>query len=191
MALMFGEQLDDVSTDEEALADFLDLARSRAATDDEGPLFSDADLRGVSFDADPDPGFGKPGIEDKIIPDSAFDPPKGRAVSARIQKDVRAKTAFMLTAVGGVWQSRDRHCGGVFMDSVPEVSEALADIFCDSPDIVKWFTASGKYMKYMTLVMALQPVVTTIAAHHVFHSIDEQNDEPGAAADWSQYRAGS
>lgn len=189
MALKFGDQLTDVSTDEAALAEFLDLAREReknAPEGDEEFTFADAD---PEFDADPDPGFQGEGAEDRIIPDTVFNPPKGRAVSARVQKDIQAKTALFLLAGGTAWKTRDEFCGGVFVDAIPDVSEKLTAIFCDSPDIVKWFTASGKYMKWLDLAMALQPIVSAVFAHHITHTVTAEGDE-SAPTDWSMYGTG-
>lgn len=182
MPLVFGEQLTDVSDDPQEMGRL--LAFSHADRPDA------AEVDETEFLDDPEPGLDE-GIREKIAASPVLNPPRtARPASARVRKDIRAKTAFLLANVGNVWQARDRHCGSALIGATPEISDALTDIFCDSPDIVKWFTSSGKYMKWMTLAMACQPVAVMVAQHHVFHSIDEGNPEPGAPVDWSQYRAG-
>jgi len=187
MVVSFGSTLADVSDDEAELSALLETARAReeAAADagDEAPEFGEYE---GGFDADPDPGFGSEGLEDRLIPDSLFDPPKGRAPSARLRKDIRAKTAMFLLIGGKAWQSRDSYCGGVFVDQIPEISDKLTAIFVDSPDVVKWFTASGKWMKWLDLAMALEPVFSAGVAHHVTHSVDREQEQP----DWTAYAVG-
>jgi hypothetical protein len=187
MQLQYGSDLEDISTDEEVLAEFLGAAREREeAAADAGPAAPDFEPFEGEFDQDPDSGFGdEGGFADRIIPDSVFDPPKGRPTGARLRKDIRAKTAMFLTIGGSVWQARDEYCGDVFLETVPDLSDKLAAIFCDSPDIVRWFTASGKYMKWLDLAVCLQPVGKAVVAHHITHSADKSRTEP----DWTVYAA--
>ena len=97
----------------------------------------------------------------------------GRAkvrVTALTRRDVEAKIRFVLHPAGQVWSARDPVCGGTFAVQEPEVSSALAEIVCDSPDLLAWFTGpAGGFMKYFRLVMALQPVGLAVWAHHVAH----------------------
>lgn len=185
MQLQYGSELEDISADEEVLAEFLGAAREREeAAADAGP---DADFEPFEgeFEQDPDSDLEGEGLADRIIPDSFFDPPKGRPTAARLKKDIRAKTAMFLTIGGSVLQARDEYCGGVFLETVPDLSDKLAAIFCDSPDIVKWFTASGKYMKWLDLAVCLQPFGKALVSHHITHSVDEVQAEP----DWTVYAA--
>ena len=94
-------------------------------------------------------------------------------VTAATRKDVHAKIRFVLVPAGGIWQARDRICGGTFVEQEPEVSDALADIVCDSPDLLAFFTGpAGGFMKYFRLVMALQPVGLAVWAHHIAHAVE-------------------
>ena len=100
--------------------------------------------------------------------------PKARIkVTAATRKDVHAKIRFVLVPAGEIWQARDRICGGTFVQQEPAVSDALAEIVCDSPDLLAWFTGpAGGFMKYFRLVMALQPVGLAVWAHHVAHAVE-------------------
>lgn len=186
MTLLYGEPIADISDDEDALREFLENARGRERrAPEESPEFEG--FEGGALESDPDPEYRERSpLEDRLMPDSLFEPPQGRAPSQRVRKDIQAKTALMLLGVAKIWQGRDGHCGAAAVEVVPDVSEKLADIFCDSPDIVRWFTASGKYMKWLDLVMALQPLGEAWFAHHVTHSAGH-----GAApVDWNAYSAG-
>lgn len=153
---------------------------------------SAAGAEGGDYAADPDPGYGY-SLADRIIPDTpAMSPPK---ITQAVRKDIRAKVAMLLGIVAAGWEARDPHCGGALGMSIPDqenddettspgIATALTDIFCDSPDIVNWFTTSGKYMKWLTLAMTLQSFVSTVIAHHITHRLrDEGTPEP----DWSVY----
>lgn len=148
---------------------------------------------------DPDPEWPRESLVDRIFSDDATDAPP-RHVSAAIRKDIRAKTSMMLMVLGSTWAHRDRYCGEIFVHSVPDrtmtgeegkpetvpgIATALTDIFCDSPDIVKWFTASGKYMKWLTLATSLQPIAGAVLRHHITHSQEYEEQEN----DWSLYEA--
>lgn len=150
------------------------------------------------LDPDPDPQWGPESITDRLFPDEDAAPP--RHVSSAIRKDVHAKTSMMLMILGGTWAHRDPYCGSIFGQSIPDrmavdedgnrtsvpgIATALTDIFCDSPDIVKWFTASGRYMKWLTLASSLQPIAGAVLRHHITHS-QESEDQ---VHDWSLYEA--
>ena len=94
-----------------------------------------------------------------------------RRVTAAVQKDVHAKIRIVLVPAAGLWAARDQYCGVTFQYQEPAISEALAEIVCDSPDLLNWFTGpAGGFMKYFKLLMALQPVALSMFAHHLAHS---------------------
>lgn len=151
----------------------------------------------AEYKADPDPDYGKTDLADKVFPDNPQSPKK---ITQAVQKDIRGKVAMLLTVAGAGWASRDPYCGGEFLNAVPDrvrvdeqdnteiapgLASALTDIFIDSPEIVNWFTTSGKYMKYLTLATVLQPLLVKLWAHHISHSV--QPDGEQAAPDWSMY----
>lgn len=169
--------LADVADDDAALTDLL-------STPDDGPATSDGD---AAFAPDPEPDYGRLGLEDRIFPDAA-----GKASSKRVtvavRRDIRAKVAMLLMLVGSAWSARDAHCGGALLDSVGDsedegrvgVASALTDIICDSPDLVGFFTTSGSYLKWLTLALAVQPLATTVVGHHITHTVHD-----GGEPDWS------
>jgi hypothetical protein len=98
-------------------------------------------------------------------------------VTAGIRKDVEAKIRFVLLPAGQFWQIRDQLCGGTFVQQEPEISGALAEIVCDSPDLLAWFTGpAGGFMKYFRLLMAVQPVAVMVWMHHMAHATIVQGD---------------
>lgn len=98
---------------------------------------------------------------------------RGARVTVAVKKDVTAKVAFMLGLPAGMWKMADEHCGTVAVESVPGVAETLGEIICDSPDLVKWFTSGGNYVRYLELVTRLQALAVAVYQHHIAHSIPE------------------
>jgi len=109
-------------------------------------------------------------------------------ITAGLRKDVEAKIRFVLMPAGQAWQIRDPLCGGVFSRQEPEISSALAEIVCDSPDLLAWFTGpAGGFMKYFRLLMAVQPVGMMIWAHHMAHA--EFTGDPNQPPEQQAYAA--
>jgi hypothetical protein len=126
------------------------------------------------YTPDPDPVVPKRSAGPKV---PARKPPK---ITADTRRDIQAKVAIMLTLPATMWAARDPWCGDVAVAQVPAVSEALTDIFCDSPDMVVFFTsAGGQYMKWLSLATAVQPVAATVFAHHIRHSIGQEDANHG------------
>lgn len=172
MALTFGAALDDVSADDDELS----------------ALLGDANEDDPSYEADPEPGWDEPQptkLGEKITAKIRTTAARPVRVTAAVRKDVRGKTAMLLMLGARTWAARDEICGSAALEAVPDVSAALADILCDSPDIVRWFSAGTGYMKWLNLAMALQPVGEAVWSHHIAHSIDDA----GREQDWSAYVA--
>lgn len=180
------EALDDVTSDTDGLSDLLQSVA--------GPMDDDE-----TFTPDPDPAYASPSLGDRVFGETASKedkPAPGRRVTTAMRKDIRGKVAMLLTLAGGAWSARDPHCGGVLLDAIPDretpdgpadgIASAIADLVCDSPDLVKWFSSSGRYLKWFTLAMAMQPVLQGVFAHHVSHTVAADGQEP----DWSNYGAG-
>ena len=153
------------------------------------------DAAGVSGAAEP-PDFTPD-------PEPAKAPGRGKASRGRapkvtdaVRKDIRGKTALGLSMLATAFAVRDPVCGPVALEIVPDVADALADIFCDSPDVVAFFTASaGGYMKWIKLAVAVQPLATVAWQHHVARK-DAQGGGPGQSwngetvpPDMSRYHA--
>lgn len=98
-------------------------------------------------------------------------------VTGAIRADVHAKIRFALRPLGGVWQARDQICGSAFLEQEPAISDAVADLVCDSPDLLAFFTGpGGGFMKYLKLAMACQPVAMVLWMHHIVHAIADGPD---------------
>lgn len=142
--------------------------------------------RAASEPANPLPGFLRDGKPRK----SKVPPPKIR-VTAAIRKDVEAKIRFALMPTARLFAMRDPVCGSVAVEQEPEISSAFAEIVCDSPDLVAWFTGpAGGFMKYLRLIMAVQPVLMIGWAHHIAHAVIEPEAMAnGQQPDYSAYSA--
>lgn len=115
-------------------------------------------------------------------------PRKITKVTAGVRNDIDAKISFTLEIPGRVWQARDPLCGGMFVQQRPEISAALTEIVCQSPDLIAWFAGGGgQFMLWLNLAAACWPVATVAMAHHVYHSIEA--GEPDQASDQTRYAA--
>lgn len=108
-------------------------------------------------------------------------PPRGKPprITATIRTDINAKISMPLEIFGHIWGSRDPYCGGTFIKQRPQIADALTDIVCQSADLVQFFTGTGGgFMLYLQLGAALWPVVEVGFAHHVYHTIGEETENP-------------
>lgn len=114
---------------------------------------------------------------------------KAPRLTATVKADVDAKISFALEIPGRLWAAKDPVCGAAFVEQRPEISAALTEIVCNSPDLLAWFTgAGGGYLLYLNLLATCWPVATLWLAHHVYHSVGEPGDgQPDAA--YGQYAA--
>jgi hypothetical protein len=109
-------------------------------------------------------------------------PPRGKhaRVTATVRRDIEAKVGIALEVPGRIWEARDPWCGGAFVAQLPATRAAFTDLVCESPDMVAWFTGvGGGFMKWLNLLVALQPVGTMMYAHHVAHAIGGEADQHG------------
>ena len=147
------------------------------------------------------------GPEDEIAPDPpprhvTPGPQRGRPrgghgsgkirVTATVRRDIEAKLGLMLMVPGRIWASRDPLCGGAFIESEPEIRAAAVELICQSADLIAFFEgAGGGFMLWLNLMVACQPVLMTVWAHHIAHSLKLRED--GAvmanAPDMTQYAA--
>jgi hypothetical protein len=134
---------------------------------------------------DPPPAHGNKREWRKTSP-KAGAPRKPAKVTASVRTDIDAKISFALMIPGQIWAARDPVCGGTFVQQRPEISAALTEIVCQSPDLIAWFSGSGgQFMLWLNLAAAAWPVATAAMAHHVYHSIE--TGEP--QADTTRYAA--
>ena len=101
-----------------------------------------------------------------------------RRVTVTVRTDINAKISLVLEVPGRVWQARDPVCGSAFIEQRPAIADALTEIVCNSPDLVAWFAGQGgAFMLWFNLIMAVWPVAMTAAAHHVYHTISEDQGD--------------
>jgi hypothetical protein len=181
MALTFGETFEDITSDPDELKRLLEPETADGLDEEDDELA-----------ADPDPGWENPSLGERLKNGAKAAaggnglPPK--KVTATVRKDVRAKVAMFLQVGASAWAVRDPLCGGAMVQAVPDVSDALTDILCDSPAMVRWLTTGGASMKWLGLAVALQPVAAAVVGHHITHSIGEDQADL-QQADWAQYAA--
>ena len=114
---------------------------------------------------------------------------KPTRVTAGIRGDINAKISFALEIPGRIWQARDPACGGTFVEQRPQISDALTEIVCQSPDLIAWFSGSGgQFMLWLNLAAACWPVATVVMAHHVYHTLEE-GPVDAQQPDYGQYAA--
>ena len=95
-------------------------------------------------------------------------------VTAAVRRDIRAKIGIPLAIGGALWEARDPMCGGRFQEQRSAITGSLADIVCDSPQLVAFFmSTAGGFMKYLELAFACWPVAEMVLSHHVLHRIPE------------------
>jgi hypothetical protein len=92
-------------------------------------------------------------------------------VTASVRRDIEGKLAFALGLSGQMWAMADPMCGTVFLDNADNVAKKLTPIMCQSPEVVRWFTRSGKFILWVDLMVALWPVLTMIFAHHIAKTV--------------------
>jgi len=113
-------------------------------------------------------------------------------VTATVRRDIEAKLGLMLMVPGRIWASRDPLCGGAFIESEPEIRAAAVELICQSADLVAFFEgAGGGFMLWLNLMVACQPVLMTVWAHHIAHSLELREDGAvtATAPDMAQYAA--
>lgn len=141
------------------------------------------ELGGQAAGLDPDPGPAP------IRPDSPTRA-AGPRVTAALRKDIQAKISLPLEVIGQAWKARDPLCGGRFVEQRPATAAAFTNIVCNSADLIAFFTGpAGGFMLYLDVAAALWPVAEVIFAHHVTHSIGEQDQAAGPGPDLHQYAA--
>lgn len=115
-------------------------------------------------------------------------------VTQAVRRDVAAKIGIPLAITGAVYEMRDPYCGGAFQGIRKDLAAELADLACDSPQVLAFFLGrGGKYMRYLNIGFTLLPWLEMMAAHHIMHSIGEgapaQPSGPVPAPDFARYPA--
>lgn len=169
-----------------------DAAHGRGSRPDAAPSGDGADpanlealLEAEGQQADPefaqDPAPVRPKAGAASTPPAP--PKKAAKIPDSVRRDIRAKISLLLMFPAGWAARRDPLCGAELQEQLPDIATALADIACDSPDVVQFFTsAGGGYIKWLNLAIACQPVAEVFVKHHVTHTIGLGED--GAPAEY-------
>jgi hypothetical protein len=158
--------------------DELDVPDDLSALDDDPDAEPDDALP-----ADPAPRRRRAGARPAVA---------GKATAADRRKVKDALTLMFRVVAGGV-AMRDPVCGGAAVEACDATVAAVVPIICRNPGMLAWFTASNApFMDILALLVALQPVVTTVWAHHVTHTIGPGHPAAagGEPVDLSAYTSG-
>lgn len=133
-------------------------------------------------------------LEDRIEDDpEPGDEAKVKAtirVTARIKKEMQESIEAYLAMAAGIWGARDPICGGTLVQASPDIAEKLVPILARNQMFVRYFRSSSSFKEGMDLFIVLYPVLQTILAHHVFHTVElARNGEPVQQVDYSNYAA--
>lgn len=106
-------------------------------------------------------------------------------ITEAVRKDIRGKVVLLAAIPAGMFAQRDPVCGEVLEEQLPEISDAVTDLICDSPDLVVFFTSGAGYMKWLRLAAACGPVASVMYQHHIVKSIG--SEQRGGAASWDGF----
>lgn len=113
-------------------------------------------------------------------------------VTVAQRKAVHDALEMMIVLPAGIAELRDPYCGAALSSQADAIVERLTPIVCRNAGMLAWFTESAGYLDWLGLATAIWPVITTVWAHHVTHSIGAEGDGHGDGAavdDFSQYSA--
>lgn len=118
-------------------------------------------------------------------------PAAAAKITATIRSDIEAKIGFALSIPGQIWAVRDPVCGGTFMGQLEPIAVTSAAWVIRSPALVDWFTspAGSGFILFLDTAAALGPVLSAVMAHHVYHSISDEDQGAEAPSPYAQYAA--
>jgi hypothetical protein len=117
--------------------------------------------------------------------------PSNRVTAAQ-RKAVHDALEMMIVLPAGIAELRDPYCGAALSAQADAIVDRLTPIVCRNAAMLAWFTEGAGYLDWLGLATAIWPVLTTVWAHHVTHSIGQEGDghgERAAVDDFSQYSA--
>ncbi|SRR5581483_5578026 len=170
-----------------AIGDLLRGAQSAPAPDDD-PEHADQAPDTIDDALTEDP---KPTRRRARSTSSRVSQPANRVTAAQ-RKAVHDALEMMIVLPAGIAELRDPYCGAALSAQADAIVDRLTPIVCRNATMLAWFTESAGYLDWLGLATAIWPVVTTVWAHHVTHSIGREGDEHGDGAavdDFSQYAA--
>jgi hypothetical protein len=160
----------------------LDKIRDANSGDDFSAQFSD----GKDADFEPDPVPGKPARSSRSAASSPAARPAPKKVTPAIKKQLADEIEAYLLLGSGAWSMRDPYCGEVLERQAREIALRLAAILGKNAQIVAWLHTTGVIGEWVSLALAIQPVLTAIKDHHISKKVSS-DDEPGP--DLSQFPA--
>lgn len=121
-------------------------------------------------------------------------PRRSPRVTKAVKDDMSAAVAMIGMLTGPALMSKDPYCGGVLMENMQKITDALVPILCRSNTVVAFFsdTSENGWMLWFQLAIAFAPVAVAIGRHHIVKTIELQQDEAtgdifAVPRDMSQY----
>lgn len=164
----------------------------RAKVDDDAPAASAAPSEPGSGesrpDRDPDPAWmGQPDTPDGVKRKQTI-----ADVPAQVRNDIAGFAGLVGAPLLALLQSADPYCGSVLATNFEPIMDAALPLICRSETIVSYFRGDkSAWMEWIGLAIALRPVATAIAQHHVFRTVEVRRDEYGIPQVVPRQRGGS
>jgi hypothetical protein len=99
-------------------------------------------------------------------------------ITPALSKDITGKLALFLAIPAATWAAVDPACGGAFSENLDTITAKAVPLILQSPEAVRWFTQGGKYLLWLDLLIALQPVAQTAYRHHLAGTITVVQGRP-------------
>ncbi len=108
-------------------------------------------------------------------------------VTAAIKKEARETLSALVELPIAIWERRDPVCAGVADEQADRITDALLAIFVKRPQWLAVLTDAGESADWIRLAKAVYPVVMIVWAHHVAHTVGQ--DDEGEGDDLATYSA--
>jgi hypothetical protein len=103
--------------------------------------------------------------------------PRPKPVTMQVRRDIEGKIGMMLGLTAGMLTPLDPYCFGALGQVTPDLARALSDLAVKSPDMVAWFTTSGKFMDWFSVATILAPVAKTVWQHHFTRTLGHEEEQ--------------
>ncbi len=144
-----------------------------------------SDLDGPALDPDPRPARRRKGRM------RAASSSSGTKASAAQKRQIRDSLLMILTPTTGLLALKDPICAGTAFAQREAIADAMVPIVARNPAMLAFFSGGeARWLDYLALATALQPVAGAVWHHHVRHDVGgEPEDEGGDPLDYSAYTA--
>jgi hypothetical protein len=103
-------------------------------------------------------------------------------VPQQVKDDVAGLAGMVGAPVLAFLKSVDPYCGAAAADNYESVVDATLPLMLRSQKIVAYFTGDkSDWLLWGKLALALKPVATAVAEHHVLHTVEVVKDETTGA----------